>query len=383
MANAARLPSLEIAPPHSAKVWVENCAFFSQERAMRHAALSFQQLRPILTALADDGIDVGAVLAKRGFGCDMGAIRDDMALSIVDYFRIQRDIALAADDLTAHFSQRKLTFRTGHFVVSQLQQADTLVGAMERLADHFNMMHGDAYNSVRRSGHRISLVINDSAFPYTFEGDTPLIHFIGDCLLIKIHSLMDSLSSGLAETALRRVRLQRGRDSEGSQQTDFWTVPIDHGWAAYELAYDHDLACRTFPTHGAIDLSTPGFYNRVIEHLARELPSAPPSLAEQTRMLIDDSYTLQEDVARHLGISVATHRRRLEESGLRFRDLVKQSRLGQAEAMLQRGQSVGQVSEALAYSDIRAFNRAFKQWKGVTPAVFLKSLRGAKDTGDA
>ncbi|MEO0754267.1 MAG: helix-turn-helix domain-containing protein, partial [Pseudomonadota bacterium] len=77
------------------------------------------------------------------------------------------------------------------------------------------------------------------------------------------------------------------------------------------------------------------------------------------------------------------HRRRLEESGLRFRDLVKQSRLGQAEAMLQRGQSVGQVSEALAYSDIRAFNRAFKQWKGVTPAVFLKSLRGAKDTGDA
>ena len=43
--------------------------------------------------------------------------------------------------------------------------------------------------------------------------------------------------------------------------------------------------------------------------------------------------------------------------------------------MLKRGASVAQATEALDYSDIRAFNRAFKRWKGKTPAAFAQDFQ--------
>ncbi|MEM1151888.1 MAG: helix-turn-helix transcriptional regulator, partial [Pseudomonadota bacterium] len=251
-------------------------------------------------------------------------------------------------------------------------QAETLVAAMERLADHFNMMHGDRYNSVRRGQATVALVINDKAFPYSFDGDPALFHFIGECLLIKVHCLLDSLSGGLAEQAIRRVRSQGKGVLGETSPAAFWDVPIDRGRQNYELVYDHDLASRHFSQDAEIDMSASGLYNRVIDHLEAHLAPAPPSLAEKTKDLIDDGCVRQEEVAQRLGISTATLRRKLSENGLSFRELVQGSRLRQAETMLRQGQSVTQVAEALDYSDIRAFNRAYKQLRGITPAAFAR-----------
>lgn len=348
---------------------------------MNEAFFEFRLLRPILVSLQRDGVDLGPVLKRRGLPGSLEACHGDTELSIVDYFRIQKDIALAADDLTAQFSRRRLTFRTGHFVVSQLQQAQTLVAAMERLADHFNMMHGDTYNSVRTGQGVVALVINDKAFPYSFDGDEALFHFIGECLLIKVHCLLDSLSGGLAERAIRRVRIQREGKASGTSPSGFWDVPLDRGRDIYELVYDHDLASRHFSQNAEIDMSASGLYNRVIDHLESHLAPARPTLAERTREMIEDGCQRQDEVARRLGISVATHRRKLQDHGLSFRKLVQENRLRRAEAMLLQGQSVTQVAEALDYSDIRAFTRAYKQMRGITPATFAR--QNARDNGRA
>ena len=74
-------------------------------------------------------------------------------------------------------------------------------------------------------------------------------------------------------------------------------------------------------------------------------------------------------------MSVATLRRRLSEEGSHFRQLLLTARLRRAEAMLRRGCSVARTTEELEYSDIRAFNRAFKRWKGQTPAAFAQACQ--------
>ncbi|MEO0817861.1 MAG: helix-turn-helix transcriptional regulator [Pseudomonadota bacterium] len=339
---------------------------------MHQARFEFRLLRPILESLRTDGIDIGSVLEKHGLPREFEQVRGSQQLSILDYFRIQKDIARDADDLTAHFSQRRLTLRTGHFLVRQLQQAETLIATMDSLVDHFNMMHGDAYNSVRRGRDRVALVINDKAFPYSFDGEPALFHFIGECLLIKVHTLLDSLSGGLAQAALRCVRIQRPPGPIEGTQSAFWSVPIHHNWETYELVYDHDLASRRFVRNTQVDLSPSGLFSRVIGHLEQHLSPAAPSLTERTLALIEDGYVLQGDVAERLGMSTATHRRKLLEAGQSFRALVQQTRLAQAEAMLRRGHSVAQVAGALDYSDIRAFNRAYKQLRGITPAAFAR-----------
>ena len=98
-------------------------------------------------------------------------------------------------------------------------------------------------------------------------------------------------------------------------------------------------------------------------------------MTARTLELIENGCVKQADVALRFDISVATHRRRLEEEGVSFRDLVADVRLSRAENLLKRGRSISQIAEELDYSDIRAFNRAFKKWKGLTPAAYARAER--------
>lgn len=330
---------------------------------MSQATVLLGHLQPLIDAAKAGGVDL-RMIEEKGAGGE---------IAIADYFRLQREIGLASDDLTAQLSSRKLTYKTGSFVVSQLQRATSLLGAMEGLVEYFNMMHGDAYNSLRFSDRTVSLVVDDSSFPYSFRDDQEFLHTVGDCLLIKIHCLLDSLSKGAADKALKRVRLQRKRGEICERQNRFWSVPIEYGVPAYELVYDYDVACQPSPMPQEVDLSSDGLFARVINYLEEHRPATEDhSIVARMLDLIDGGMTRQSDVARRLGMSVATLRRRLGEEGVSFRDLLLETRLRQAEAMLKRGCSVAHATEELDYSDIRAFNRAFKRWKGITPAAFAE-----------
>lgn len=343
---------------------------------MTSTTIRFGDIRPILDSVARSGVSVEQLPRLQGFLEAADGVEDSAQLTITDYFRIQRDIALAFDDLTAQLSDRRLTFKTGHFVVSQLQNAPNLHGAIESLVEHFNMMHGDAYNSVRVTDNRVSFVVDDSSFPYRFRDNERLVQFIGDCLMIKVHCLLDSLSNGIASEALRRVRLQRKRTAPSETQNAFWSVPIEYDHAAYEVIYDFDIACRPFQVPDRIDLTTDGLFARVIAHLEQMAPSQETqSMTTRTLDVIENDWVTQTDVAERLGISIATHRRRLREEGVSFRDLTVKMRLARAESMLRQGYTVSQITNELEYSDIRAFNRAFKRWKGETPAAYAKTAR--------
>ncbi len=344
--------------------------------SFRATSVRFAQVRPILVSAADSGVDVEGILERLGFADGLRATDPERRLELKDYYRIQRDIAQSLDDLTARLSERTLTYKTGNFVIAQAQQSRTLQDAMVSLAEHFNMMHGAPYNSVRVAAGHSAFVVDDSTFPYRFRHDTELMHFVGDCLLIKVHCLLDSLSNGLATQAIRRVRLQRTRSGTPHTQNEFWDVPLEFGRPAYELVYDYDIACQPIPDIDRIDLSTDGIFARVISHLERKSPSGDKrSYSARILELVAEDCVDQGEVAERLGISVATLRRRLDEEDVCFRDLVRQARFNKAEQLLSHGRSVSQVCETLNYSDIRAFNRAFKKWKGLTPAEFAKQAK--------
>jgi AraC-like DNA-binding protein len=74
------------------------------------------------------------------------------------------------------------------------------------------------------------------------------------------------------------------------------------------------------------------------------------------------------DVAGRLHMSERTLRRRLQESGLSFNELVKRVRRDLADEWLQHGDfNVKHVSYLLGYSDAAAFSRAYKRWTGRSP----------------
>ena len=316
------------------------------------------------------GVNTDRILLENG-------ITDPAKLSLAQFFRVERDIARTLDDLTAQLSERKLTYKSGAFVLDQLQQSRTLAEAAEHLASYFNRLHGEHYNQVHRATKTLALRIDDTNFPYTLKSPQ-MVQFVGECVLITVHCLLDSLSDGQAGKALSRVGLPHTPDQTASQHLQFWSVPIAHDLNAYELVYDIELASMPIQPQDTLDLSSEGMFNRVISYL--ETCSGHNALYQykvRTSEMIKSGCTDQRKVAAKLGVSVATLRRRLQDEETSFRQLAEDIRMREASNLLKKGFSVSNVTDQLDYSDIRSFNRAFKRWKGLTPAAYAQKCRQA------
>jgi AraC-like DNA-binding protein len=94
-----------------------------------------------------------------------------------------------------------------------------------------------------------------------------------------------------------------------------------------------------------------------VENLIMDaLPSGIPSL---------------DKIGRHMGMSSRTLTRRLSESGLSYRDLVKQTQEKISKDLLRHSpRSVSEIAFQTGFSEQSAFSRAFKRWTGQSPLEY-------------
>jgi AraC-like DNA-binding protein len=80
------------------------------------------------------------------------------------------------------------------------------------------------------------------------------------------------------------------------------------------------------------------------------------------------------EICRRLGIGQSTLRRRLNEEGAGFRQILEESRMVAALALLQETfWPVGQVAEAVGYTSHSRFSERFKRRFGISPAELKKT----------
>ena len=72
-------------------------------------------------------------------------------------------------------------------------------------------------------------------------------------------------------------------------------------------------------------------------------------------------------IAKRLGLSERTLRRRLESEGQTLRAVVDDVRRERADAMLAAGTPVKEIAFVLGFSEPSAFSRAYKRWTGTSP----------------
>lgn len=78
-----------------------------------------------------------------------------------------------------------------------------------------------------------------------------------------------------------------------------------------------------------------------------------------------------EKTAKKLAMGITTLRRKLEEEGTTFSNIVDELRKELAERHLASSQvSVSEVAFLLGFSDVRAFGRAFRRWTGQSPTEY-------------
>lgn len=77
------------------------------------------------------------------------------------------------------------------------------------------------------------------------------------------------------------------------------------------------------------------------------------------------------DVARRMGASTRTLKRRLAEQGTSFTGVLEEVRRQRALLLLDdKRLPIGEIADRLGYSDVSNFTRAFRRWTGRTPAAF-------------
>lgn len=136
-----------------------------------------------------------------------------------------------------------------------------------------------------------------------------------------------------------------------------------------------------------LDRAVPGADRRLLpiveRHLDRVLAADPDDLWLQrvrnaiAEALCDGNPTIRMTASR-LAMSVRTLQRRLDERGVVFKALVAQIRCDLAHRYLAgRSADLTEVAFLLGYSELSAFDRAFRRWTGSTPLETRKSLRAA------
>jgi AraC-like DNA-binding protein len=82
-------------------------------------------------------------------------------------------------------------------------------------------------------------------------------------------------------------------------------------------------------------------------------------------------------VARDLGMSVRSLRRRLTEEGVSYKAVLEESLGTVATRLLSDSRrSIQETAHAMGFSDPTAFHRAFKRWTGMTPKQYRSGATG-------
>lgn len=87
-------------------------------------------------------------------------------------------------------------------------------------------------------------------------------------------------------------------------------------------------------------------------------------------------YPTIDRIARELGVSARTLSRRLQAQGISYRGIVDDLRKQLAIRYLQDEQlALSQIAYLLGYSELSAFNHAFRRWTGQSPSLYRVKVR--------
>jgi len=88
----------------------------------------------------------------------------------------------------------------------------------------------------------------------------------------------------------------------------------------------------------------------------------------------DRGFRALGEVARRLGVSTRTLKRKLAAEGTSFSEILDEERRERALLLVHSlALSLEQVAERVGYTDLANFTRAFRRWTGTTPAAFRRS----------
>ena len=172
----------------------------------------------------------------------------------------------------------------------------------------------------------------------------------------------------------QEVQFAHQTPARTTEHNRIFGVPVLFGRATNALVVEHEFIERQVP---AADPRLCRILQRYLEHVLADMPPEDKMVASVRKAIAE---TMRERdptiarVAKKLGSSPRTLERRLKERGTRFKKLMDDTRLRFAINYLKdRDHTLTQIAFLLGYSEVSAFNHAFKRWTGSSPLKYRQT----------
>lgn len=339
-------------------------------------SVSAERLSPLFDQASAAEIDVGAFLTSLDLDPELARTSKGKSISLADYYRIQNRLAILFGDETLHLSSRQLLQGSTDYVLQHVDDAQNLFDAMCIIARSYNLLHGGEYNSVLKRRRSVEYIIDDRAFTYASAVELEYQYFSIESTLIFLHCMLMIISPA-AEQAIEALQIRRPVPGGDCAHLAYWNAPIKFGAETYKISFDREIALSKILLPSIDALTSNAVYQKIVDVVAGKHARYEEvySIATRVRDALSRGVVEQGDIAAQMGVSTATLRRRLSQEGASFRDLRREVLNETAKRLLSENQAVTDVSETLGFSEFRAFNRAFKDWNGLTPKAFVRQRR--------
>lgn len=318
-----------------------------------------------LASLTARGIDPGPVLARAGIAPD--------ARGPVDNLQYGRLWLAIADRIGCEiFGMAARPMRPGSFALMghAVLHAGRLERALPRALRFLNVVLDDPQGRVVLRDGRAEIVLTDRA------GPRPAFAYRAYWLILL------GLMCWLVGRRLPLVRVDFAGPAPPNRQDyrQFFGAPVhfDQPESRLVLAARH-LALPTIRSGKALKTFLRGAPANILLRYRHD-----QGVSGRVRALLRATAPAEwpdfDRLARDLGLSPATLRRRLRAEGQGFAALRAEMRHAQACRLLRDGtDSVARIAARLGYAEPGAFHRAFLKLEGTTPARYRDSAAGACD----
>jgi AraC-like DNA-binding protein len=178
-----------------------------------------------------------------------------------------------------------------------------------------------------------------------------------------------------SQWAPQEVHFAHEAPEQTSEHHRIFRCPVLFGCETNALVIELSLAQQAVP---AADQQLYLIMKQYLDQVLSEIPQEDSLFAAIRKAIAEamrDGSPELARVAKKLAIGPRTLQRRLREYGFDFKKLVEDTRQRFAVTYLKdRKNSLTEIAFLLGYSELSAFNRAFKRWTGLTPLDYQRKL---------
>jgi AraC-like DNA-binding protein len=171
------------------------------------------------------------------------------------------------------------------------------------------------------------------------------------------------------------VHFAHAAPPDGAEHTRVFSAPVSFGCATNAFVVEREFVDRQVPP---ADERLYPVLKRYLDRVLAEMPRED-GLLTSVRRAIGESLREGDPnlagVARKIAIGQRTLQRRLREQGGDFKWLVEDTRRRfSLDYLRERKHTLTEIACLLGYSEVSAFNRAFRRWTGSTPSDYRRGL---------